>query len=102
YLVLNFSAHLKKQTILPSLAYAGIPYQVFGQRSGALALTIAWTRLAMTRSGSFIAAIAASASRSPSARFLLARSSAFSSRARAFIAPTSSDVKPLRFFVGLV
>jgi hypothetical protein len=29
-------------------AYAGIPYQVFGERSGALALMIAWSRLAMT------------------------------------------------------
>src|SRR5215204_1002607 len=38
YLVLNFCALWKKQTTLPSLAYAGIPYQVFGERSGALAL----------------------------------------------------------------
>src|SRR4051794_29731668 len=30
YLVLNFCALWKKQTTLPSLAYAGIPYQVFG------------------------------------------------------------------------
>jgi hypothetical protein len=40
YLDLNLCALWKKQTTLPSLAYAGIPYQVFGQRSGALALTI--------------------------------------------------------------
>src|SRR4029077_7111924 len=39
YLALNFSAGLKKQTTLPSLAYAGIPYQVFGQRAGAAAVT---------------------------------------------------------------
>src|SRR4029450_12025820 len=32
YLELNFSALLKKQTTLPSLASAGIPYQVLGQR----------------------------------------------------------------------
>src|SRR5215210_504701 len=51
YLVLNFSALWKKQTILPSLAYAGIPYQVLGQRSCALALTISWSRSAMARSG---------------------------------------------------
>src|SRR5215831_7880895 len=95
YLELNFAALLKKQTILPSFAYAGIPYQVFGQRSGALALTIAWTRLAMARSFPFIAAIAASTSRSPSALFLLARASAFSSWARAFIAARSSAVNPL-------
>jgi hypothetical protein len=29
---LNFSAPRKKHTILPSLAYAGIPYQVLGVR----------------------------------------------------------------------
>src|SRR5262249_28343842 len=38
YLVLNLCALWKKQTTLPSLAYAGIPYQVFGERAGALAL----------------------------------------------------------------
>src|SRR5438876_3999711 len=51
YLVLNFCALWKKQTTLPSLAYAGIPYQVFGDRPGAVALTIAWSRSAMARSG---------------------------------------------------
>src|SRR3990170_887923 len=44
YLDLNFCALWKKQTTLPSLAYAGIPYQVFGDRAGALALTISWSR----------------------------------------------------------
>src|SRR3972149_6643458 len=33
YLDLNFCALWKKQTTLPSLAYAGIPYQVFGERA---------------------------------------------------------------------
>ena len=33
YRVLNFCAFWKKQTTLPSLAYAGIPYQVFGERA---------------------------------------------------------------------
>src|SRR6266498_5280522 len=47
YLDLNLSALLKKQTTLPSLAYAGIPYQVFGSRPGALALMRAWSRSAM-------------------------------------------------------
>ena len=37
YLVLNFWPLWKKQTTLSSLAYAGIPYQVFGERAGALA-----------------------------------------------------------------
>src|SRR5881392_4445598 len=57
YLVLNLCALWKKQTILPSLAYAGIPYQVFGERFGALAVMIAWSRFAIARSGSRIAAI---------------------------------------------
>jgi hypothetical protein len=35
YLELNFCALWKKQTTLPSLAYAGIPYQRFGERAGA-------------------------------------------------------------------
>ena len=38
YLDLNFPALWKKQTTLPSLAYTGIPYQVFGERSGARCL----------------------------------------------------------------
>src|SRR5439155_8918714 len=94
YLELNFPALLKKQTTLPSLAYAGMPYQVFGQRVGAVASMIAWSRLAMARSGSVIAAIAASTSRSPSALFLFARSSAFISWTRAFIAARSPFGNP--------
>src|SRR5512132_180256 len=48
YLESYFCPLWKKQTTLPSLlAYAGIPYQVFGERSGALALTMAWSRSAM-------------------------------------------------------
>src|SRR5437773_11144176 len=46
YLVLNFCAGWKKQTTSPSLAYAGIPYQVLGERDGAPALMVAWSRLA--------------------------------------------------------
>src|SRR5712691_2411813 len=48
YRSLNFPALRKKQTTLPSLAYAGIPYQVFGERSGAVALMSSWSRLAMS------------------------------------------------------
>src|SRR5258706_4080691 len=103
YLVLNFCALWKKQTTLPSLAYAGIPYQVFGERAGALALMIAWSRLPMARSGSFIAAIAASTALSPSALSLSARASAFSSWMRAFAAAFSSSENPLDFLpVGVV
>ena len=96
----QISALVKKQTILPSLlAYAGIPYQVFGERAGALSLMIAWSRLAMARSGSCIAAIAASTALSPSAFSLFARASAFSSWARAFIAARSSSVNPSDFLL---
>ncbi len=48
----------------------------------------------MARSFPFISAIAASRSRSPSALFLFARASAFSSWARSFIAARSSAVNP--------
>src|SRR4030095_12322566 len=99
YLQLNFAALLKKRTTLPSLAYAGFPYQVFGESSGALALTIAWSRFAMARSGAGISAIFASTSLSPSAFFARGprRASAFSSWARSFIAARSSAVNPLDF-----
>lgn len=60
YLVLNFCALWKKQTTLPSLAYVGIPYQSFGERTGALAWMIAWSRSAKVRSDSGISAIFAS------------------------------------------
>src|ERR1700730_13462179 len=66
YRVLNFCPLWKKQTTLPSLAYAGIPYQVFGERAGALSLIMAWSLSAIARSGGGIAAIFASTSLSPS------------------------------------
>src|SRR5919109_4486563 len=68
-----------------------MPYQVFGARAGALALTMAWTRLAMARSDGGISAIAASTAFSSFAP----RASAFSSRAYAFAAARSSAVHPL-------
>ena len=95
YLVLNFCPLWKKQTTLPSLAYAGIPYQVLGERAGALALTMAWSRSAMARSGSGISAIFASTSLSPSALSARGpRAPAFSSRARSFIAARSPAENP--------
>src|SRR5262245_50660921 len=97
YLVLNFCALWKKQTTLPSLAYAGIPYQVFGERAGALALMMAWSRSPRARSGSGISAILASTSLSPAALPARGprRASAFSSWTRSFIAARSSSVNPL-------
>src|SRR5437763_12503848 len=76
-----------------------MPYQVFGDRPGALALMIAWSRSAMARSGSRIAAIFASTSLSPSALSLFARAAAFSSWLRSFIAARSSSVNPLDFLL---
>src|SRR5947209_4141025 len=97
YLVLNFCALWEKQTAWPSLAYAGIPYQVLGERAGALALMMAWSRSAMVRSDSGISAIFASTSLSPSALPARGprRAAAFSSWARSFIAARSSSVNPL-------
>src|SRR5437867_9381369 len=101
YRVLNFCAGWKKQTTSPSLAYAGIPYHVLGERAGALALMIAWSRLAMARSGSDISAIFASTTLSPSA--LSARgprlADVFSSWTRSFIAARSSSVNPVNFLL---
>src|ERR1051326_2974660 len=97
YLALNFCALWKKQTTLPSLAYAGIPYHVLGARAGALALTSAWTRWAMARSDSGISAIFASTSLSPSAFVAPGprRASALNSRTCSLIAARSSSVNPL-------
>src|SRR6266545_3455222 len=97
YLVLNFCAPWKKQTTLPSFAYAGIPYQVLGERAGALALMMAWSRSAMARSRAGISAIFASTSLSPSALPARGprRAAAFSSWARSLIAARSSSVNPL-------
>src|SRR5712692_5070152 len=97
YLDLNLCALWKRQTTLPSLAYAGIPYQVLGESAGALGLMMAWRRSAMARSGFGISAIFASTSLSPSAFFACGprRASAFSSWTRSFIAARSSSVNPL-------
>ena len=98
YLDLNFSALLKKQTILSSLAYAGMPYQVFGERVGAAAVMSSWSRLAMALSVPFISATFSSRAFSPSAL----AASAFSSLARSLIAARSSAVNPLVEPVRLV
>src|SRR5712692_3219873 len=98
YLVLNFCALWKWQTILPSFAYAGIPYQSFGERAGALALMTAWSRLAMARSDSGSSAIFASTALSSSAL------SSFISWTRCCIAARSSSVNPsyLFFLIAVV
>ena len=67
YRALNFCAAWKKQTTSSSLAYAGMPFDVFGERAGAFALIVAWSRSAVTRSGACVAAIFAGTSLPPSA-----------------------------------
>src|SRR5687767_309523 len=76
-----------------------MPYQVFGESPGALAVTIAWIRLAMVRSAGGISAIFASRAFSPSAFW----ASAFSSRARSLMAERSKSLNPSAFLrvVGL-
>src|SRR5436853_7700000 len=97
YLVLNFCAGWKKQTTLPSLAYAGIPYQVLGDRTGALALITAWSRSAVARSASRLSAIFASSSLSASSS-----AAAFCSSTRSLIAAFSSKVNPSYLFLVAV
>jgi hypothetical protein len=91
YLVLNFWASLNQQSILSSFVYAVIPYQSFGSIGGALALMIAWSRLAMGRSDPDIVAIFSSSAFSLSTL----PAAAFSSLARSFIAAFSSGVNSL-------
>src|SRR5438445_9533653 len=71
-----------------------MPYQVFGARSGALAVIRAWIRSAIERSAGGISAIFASRSLSPSCLASRDLDSAFSSRARSRIAAFSSAVNP--------
>src|SRR5207244_913490 len=96
YLVLNFCALWKKQTTLLSLAYAGIAYHSLGERAGALALMIAWSRSPRARSGSGIAAIVASTALSPSA--LSARGLG---RAAAFFAACLVGLLALRILLAM-
>ena len=97
YLVLNFWAAWKKQTTLPSFAYAGIPYQSLDESPGALALMMAWSRSAMVRSDAGIAAILASTALSSSAFRAVGsgRVLAFRSWMYSRIAARSSSVNPL-------
>src|SRR5439155_17685089 len=80
------------------LEYPGIPYQSFGERLGALALTIAWTRFAMARSESAISAIFAS--RALASSSLLAAD--FRSLTSSFIAARSSSVSTPPFLLVAV
>src|SRR6266540_7157618 len=95
YRALNFAASWKKHTTLPPLAYAGIPYQVLGSRSGALARTISWIRSAMARSGCGMEAILSRRACSGASP----RAAAFRSLMVSFIAAISSLLSPSYFAV---
>src|SRR5690349_18164580 len=74
-----------------------MPYHSFGASWGALAVTTAWTRSAITRSAPCISAILASTSCSASAAFSACeprRAAAFCSLACSFIAARSSAENP--------
>src|SRR4029453_6090053 len=73
-----------------------MPYQVFGERAGAVAVMIAWSPSARAAAGAGISAILASTAPPPSALPTRGprRASAFSSLVRSFIAPRSSSVSP--------
>src|SRR3954463_10674162 len=71
-----------------------MPYQVLGARSGAVALTVTWTRSAIARSAGAIFAMLSSRACSPSAFFAPLLPSARSSAARCFIAACSAALKP--------
>ena len=91
--LLELPALRKKQTTLPSLAYAGIPYRSSARGPVRWLLTISWSRSPMERSCADIAA-----SEARTALSLLGR---LRSRARAFIAAFSSFVNPLDFWFFL-
>src|SRR5215212_5205310 len=82
-----------------------MPYQVFGSRSGAAAVTVRCTRSASARSSGAIPAILSRTAWSPSAFLAPFLPSARSSAARSFIAARSSAVKPsdavLALFAGM-
>ena len=67
YLVFELLSALEEADDLALLGVRGHPVPGLRERTGALALTMAWIRSAMARSGSGISAIFASTARSPAA-----------------------------------
>src|ERR1700730_672563 len=82
-----------------------MPYQVFGDNPGAVAVTVTCTRSASARSCGAISAILSRTACRPSAFLAPCLPSARSSAARSFIAARSSALKPpdsaLAFFAGI-
>jgi hypothetical protein len=92
---------------LPSaFAYAGIPYQVFGDNSGADAVTATCTRPASARSAGAIAAMLSRTACRPPAFLAPFLPSPRNSAARFFIAARSPALKPpdpvLAFVAGIL
>ena len=83
-----------------------MPYQVFGDSSGAFAVTVACTRSASARSSGAIWAMRSRTACMPSAFLAPFLPSARSSAARSFIAARSSALNPsdlvAAFFAGIV
>src|SRR4051812_20596131 len=79
-----------------------MPYQVFGSRSGAVAVTVMCTRSASARSSGAIFSIASRTACRPSAFLAPFLPSARSSAARAFMAARSAAEKPSAVFVGMI
>src|SRR6266566_7775722 len=83
-----------------------MPYQVFGDNSGAVAVTVTCTRSASARSSGAIPAILSRTACRPSALLAPFLPSARNSAARFFIAARSSALKPsdsvLAFFAGIL
>src|SRR3954468_8182271 len=71
-----------------------MPYQVLGDRSGAAAVTVTWTRSATTRSSGVIFSMLSRSACRPSAFLAPLLPSARSSAAGAFMAARSSALKP--------
>src|SRR5450755_3354485 len=71
-----------------------MPYQVFGDRSGAVAVTVTCTRSARKRSSGVIVAMLSKTACKPSAFLAPFLPSVRSSAARAFIASRSSGLNP--------
>src|SRR5829696_4102561 len=77
-----------------------MPYHVLGDRSGAVAVTVACTRSASARSPGAISAILSRTACRPSAFLSPFLPSARSSSARSFMAARSSALNPSDFFVA--
>src|ERR1700733_10548036 len=78
-----------------------MPYQVLGDSSGAVAVTVTWTRSAIARSSGAIAAMLSRTACRPSAFLAPLLPSARSSAARFFIAARSAALKPSDVIVAV-